>query len=189
MTDNFTTKSHFPYTYGDNTSDEIRLSDWIVELMKTKKFQNHMTSVFFALLALGSYTQPSLGIPPEYGEAVNDVVNGMDQVIPNVALAEEAAKAANAARGNPIPNQFGQIGQGGRVNFNAPIPPNNMQVPAWRLPPAPVTPAGQYANTVGLIVAVGWICLNGAWGNPIFMAGCVGMLGAIANEGRKIIFK
>ena len=64
-----------------------------------------------------------------------------------------------------------------------------MQVPAWRLPPAPVTPAGQYANTVGLIVAVGWICLNGAWGNPIFMAGCVGMLGAIANEGRKIIFK
>ena len=194
MTNNFNTKSHFPFTYGDKNADEIRLSNYVVELMKTKKFQNYITAVFFALLALGSYAQPSSAIPPEYGEAVNDVVNGMDQVVPPLGAAAGVANVgANAAQGNPVPNQLDQIGQGGRVNLNPPIQPNQqfqpVKVPAWRLPPAPVTPVGQYANTVALIVAVGWICLNGAWGNPIFMGGCVGMVTGLANEARKIIFQ
>ena len=194
MANNFNTKPHFPFTYGDKNADDVRLSNYVVELMKTNKFKNYITAVFFALLTLGSYAQPSLAIPPEYGQAANNVVNGIDQAVPPLGDAAGVAHVGgNAARGNPVPNQLDQIGQGGRVNLNPPIQPNQqvqpVKVPAWRLPPAPVTPAGQYANTAALVAAVGWICLNGAWGNPIFMGGCVGIFAGLANEARKIIFK
>ena len=195
MTNNFNTKPHFPFTYGDENADEVKLSNYVVDLMKTKKFQNYVTAVFFALMTLGSYAQPSSAIPPEYGEAANNVVHGMDQAVPPLGAAAGVANVgANAAQGNPVPNQLGQIGQAGRVNLNnPPIQPNQqfqaVKVPAWRLPPAPVTPVGQYANTVVLIASVGWICLNGAWGNPIFMGGCIGIFTGLANEARKIIFK
>ena len=62
-------RAHYLFTYGDKNTDEVRLSDYAVELMKTKRFQSHGTTMFFALLALGSYAQPSSAIPPEYGEA------------------------------------------------------------------------------------------------------------------------
>ena len=175
MTNNFNTKPHFPYTYGDENADEVRLSNYVVKLMKTKKFQNYVTGVFFALLTIGSYAQPASAIPPEYGEAANNVVHGMGQAVPPLGAAAGVANVgANAAQVNPVPDNLGQIGQAGRVNLNNPPIPNQHQqcqpvkVPAWRLPPAPVTPVGQYANTVAIIASVGWICLNGAWGNPIF---------------------
>ena len=68
---NFNEKSQFPYTYGDKNVDEKLLSDYVVTLMKTKKFQNYITAVFFALLSLGLHAQPSSAIPAEYGETVN----------------------------------------------------------------------------------------------------------------------
>ena len=40
MSNNFNTKPHFPFTYGDENADEVRLSNYVVELMKTKNFQN-----------------------------------------------------------------------------------------------------------------------------------------------------
>ena len=198
MTNNFNAKPHFPYTYGDKNADEIRLSNYVVKLMKSKKFQNYASKAVFAFLTIGSYAQPSSAIPPEYGEAANNVVQGMDQAIPPLGGAAGVANVgANAAQVNPVPDNLAQIGQGGRVNLNnPPIPiPNQRQqfqpvkVPAWRLPPAPVTPVGQYANTVLILTSVGWICLNGAWGNPILMGGCIGILTGLINEGRKIIFK
>ena len=69
MKTNFNEKAQYPFTYGDENADEVRLSIYVVELMKTKRFQSHMVSVFFALLTLRSYAQPSSAIPPEYGEA------------------------------------------------------------------------------------------------------------------------
>ena len=68
-------KTHYPFTYGDKNVDEVMLSDYVVELMKTKRFQSHVTAMFFALLALRSYAQPSSAIPPEYGEAANEILN------------------------------------------------------------------------------------------------------------------
>ena len=190
MSNNFNTKPHFPFTYGDENADEVRLINYVVELMKTKNFQNQITALFFALLTLGSYAQPSSAIPLEYREVANNVVNGMDQAVPPLGDAAGVAQVgANAARGNPVPNQLGQVSQGGRVNLNPPIQPNQqfqlVKVPTCQLPPAPLTPVGQYANTAALISAVGWICLNGAWGNPIFTYGCVGVLGGILNKLRK----
>lgn len=61
---NFNQKTHYPYPYGDKNANEVRLSDFVIELMKSKKFQRHLNAVFFAL---GSYAKPSSVIPPEYG--------------------------------------------------------------------------------------------------------------------------
>lgn len=193
---NFNEKPHFPYTYGDLIEDDgVRLSDHVVNVAKSERFKNHLVSVAGALVTIGFYAAPVSAIPPEYGEAVNDLVNNMDQVVPPLGnpegVAGIAANGMNVGQRNPVPNNLGQIGQAGRVNLNNPhIPPvKPIKVPAWRLPPSPVTPAGQYANTILLVGSIGWICLNGAWGNPIFMTGCVGILTGLANEARKIIFK
>lgn len=50
MINNFKNKAQYPFTYGDKNANEVMLSDYIVELMKTKKFQNYVTAVFFAFL-------------------------------------------------------------------------------------------------------------------------------------------
>ena len=67
MANNFNTKPYFPFTYGDENIDEVRLSNYVVKLIKTKRFQNHAKAVFFAFLALGSSAQPTIAIPPEHG--------------------------------------------------------------------------------------------------------------------------
>ena len=171
-----------------------------------------------AIFALGSQAAPSNAIPPEFGERAVNAAQGVGQqpisdpgkvagILKGPGLSQQdlamlraqqaagvANIGANAAQGNPVPNQLGQIGQAGPGNLNnPPIQPNQqfqaVKVPAWWLPPAPVTPVGRYANTLGLIASVGWICLNGAWGNPIFIGGCIGVVTGLANEARKIIFK
>jgi hypothetical protein len=87
MTNNFNTNPHFSFTYGDENADEVKLSDYVVELMKTKKFQNYVTAVFFALMTLGSYAQPSSAIPPEYGEAAAEATKGTGQQAVNLGNA------------------------------------------------------------------------------------------------------
>ena len=193
MINNFNKKAQYPFTYGDKNADEVRLSDYVVELMKTKRFQSHVTAIFFALLTLGSYSQPSRAIPPEYGEAAANVAQGVGQDVPPLG---DVVGNVNVNRQPPIPNNGGQVGQAGRVNLN-PGPninqpnfgqngmPQKPIQPAWRLPGPPTSPAGQYANTIFLIGSVGWICLNASWGNPLFAYGCVGVVGGLINELRK----
>ena len=200
----FDEKSQYPFTYGDTNADEVMLSDFVVELMKTEKFRNYVTALFFAIVALGSYAPPSLAIPIEYGEAAAGMAEGVGQNVPplgNVAgnVQQGAAHAANNAAGGGAGAQIPLIGQG-RVglgqqagnqfnNFNQPQMPGPgagpIPVPAWRLPGPPATAAGQYTNTLLLIGSVGWICLNASWGNPIFAYGCVGVVGGMLNELRK----
>ena len=184
----------YPITYGDKNVDEVMLSDYVVELMKTKKFQNHMTAVFFAFLALGSYAQPSSAIPVEYGEAAANAAQEVGQNVP--PLGDVGGNVnVNVNRQPPIPNNVHQVGQDGRVslnpgpNMNQPNIGNGRPVqpiqPAWRLPGPPMSPGGQYANTFLLLGSVGWICLNASWGNPVFAYGCVGIVGGLINELRK----
>lgn len=186
MTNNFNRKPHFPYTYGDDVRDNgQRLSDSIMKKLGDKKTQNYLGGVTMALLTLGSQTAVANAIPPEYGEAA---VNAAQEIEQNVPPLGDVA-------GRVIPNNAGNVGQGGRVNLAGPninrphlgpngIPNDQIQ-PAWRLPGPPVTPAGQYVNTLFLFGSVGWICLNAAWGNPIFAYGCVGVVGGVLNELRK----
>ena len=101
---NFNKISHFPYTYGDNpVDDNVRLSFFVSELMQNKKFQNYAIAVFVSILALGSYAAPSSAIPPEYGEAANNVVGQVQQDVPPIG------------NGKIINN----IGQPDRINLNS----------------------------------------------------------------------
>ena len=49
-------KARYPFTYGDENTNEVMLSDSIVKLMKSERFQSHMKSVFFAWLTILCYT-------------------------------------------------------------------------------------------------------------------------------------
>ena len=191
MKTNFTEKAHYPFTYGDESADEVKLSIYVVEFMKTKKFQNYITAVFVALLTLGSYVQPSSAIPPEYGEAAANLAQEVGQNVPPLGDV-----VGNVNPQLPLPNNGAQVGQAGRVdlntgpninqpNFGQNGMPHKPIEPAWRIPGPPTSPAGQYANTLLLLGSVGWICLNASWGNPVFAYGCVGIVGGLINEIRK----
>ena len=46
----------------------------------------------------------------------------------------------------------------------------------YRFPEPSLTPAGQALNTGASLAALGFICLQSYWGNPIFMWGCGGLI-------------
>lgn len=150
----------YPVTYGDTNVDEVMLSDYAVELMKTKRFQSHVTAMFFALLALGSYAQPSLAIPPEYGEAANEILN--------------QAAQNGAAGGVPAAPPIGKIGPTiGQIGQPSPTDP-----PSFYVPGKPQLVGTRAANTVAFTAALGVICLNAAWGEPVAILMCsTGLVG------------
>ena len=56
-------KLGFPYTYGDELeNDGEKLSDYVVNKFKDKKFTSHLGAVTFAVLALRSHAAPSNAI-------------------------------------------------------------------------------------------------------------------------------
>lgn len=80
MSNNFNTKPHFPFTYGDDVAnDGERLSDYVVNKFKDKNFTSHLGAVALAVITLGSYAAPSNAIPPEYGEAAANFVKDFPQ--------------------------------------------------------------------------------------------------------------
>lgn len=192
MINNFNENSHFPFTYGDDVrNDGQRLSDYVVNKLSDKKTQNHLVNIVIALVALGSQAAPVNAIPPEYGEAAANVAQEVGQDVPPLG-----GVVGKVNPQPPIPNDVGQAGRvnlntrGAGPNINGPnlgqngMPHKPIQ-PAWRLPGPPMSPVGQYVNTVFLIGSVGWICLNASWGNPVFAYGCVGIVGGLINELRK----
>ena len=202
MTNNFNEKPNFPFTYGDKDTHEAMLSDYIVELMKTKRFQSHVTAMFFALLTLVSYAQPSSAIPPEYGEAANEMLN-------------QAAQNGAAAGGTPAVPPIGEIR--GQVPV---VPPVNQQYqmpampieqqrliaaqqagrgmpiaqlgptdpPAFYIPDKPVLKGTRAANTALFTASLGVICLNAAWGEPVAVLMCTSGLAGLAYKiGKDIV--
>ena len=112
----FTEKACYPFTYGDKNVEKVMLSDYIVKLMKTKRFKSHTTAIFFALLTLGSYAQSSSAIPAEYGDAANEMLN--------------QAAQNGAAGGAPVAPPIGPIqGQ---------VPPIDQGNPQFLLPRMPI---------------------------------------------------
>ena len=192
MTNNsFNEKPHYPYTYGDTATDDgQRLSDQIVRISSNKKIQQTTSYIFFTVLLLGSITEPANAIPPEAGDyAAAAAGNEWIPRIPDGVGAGRiggtgpnahnfAGRAANQDIGirnpmrgiNNIPGPV-QPGRGPRIN---PGPIN--QGVHYRFPGPPVTPVGQAFNTGVSISALAYICLQGYWGNPVFMWGCGGMV-------------
>ena len=172
---NSSEKAHYPFTYGDKNADEVMLSDYIVELMGTKRFQSHVTSMVFALLTLASYSHSTLAIWPEYVEAVANVAQNIEHgvlplgdIVGNTNVGNNAAKIGHAGRvglnqpvNGPKMNPLGQNG----ISIHKPgqvIKPS-----ALRIPGPQMSAAGQYTNKAMIIGSISSICLNGAWGKPI----------------------
>ncbi len=189
-------KAHYPFTYGDKNVDEVMLSDYVVELMKTKRFQSHVAAMFFALLALGSYAQPSLAIPPEYGEAANEILNqaaqnGAANGVPAAPPIGQIKGQVPVAQGNPqyfLPampveqqrliaaQQAGQIGG---------MPTNP---PSFYIPDKPRLVGPRAVNTVAFTTALGVICLNAAWGEPVAILMCSsGLVGIAYKLGKEVV--
>lgn len=202
MINNFKNKAQYPFTYGDKNANEVMLSDYIVELMKTKKFQNYVTAVSFAFLTLGSYAQPSSAIPPEYGEAANEILNQVGQnggaggvpealpigqiqgrvpvvqenpkfVLPAMPIEQQRLIAAQQA-GIPIGPAIGQRGPTG--------------APSFYIPGKPRLVGPRAVNTVAFSTALGVICLNAAWGEPVAIMMCSsGLVGIAYKLGKEVV--
>ena len=199
-------KPHYPYTYGDEMiNDGERLSDYVVEKFKDKEFTHYLTAVVLAVIALGSQAAPSNAIPPDYGEAAATATQGVGQQAVNIGngqahAAQQLPAQSQVKPNNPIVQQVpGQQNQ--CINSFNNIPVNTPQgsvvlngnqlnggansLQQWQeknkalgisLPNPPSTEIGRKLNTAALLASGLWVCLNGAWGNPIFLGGCLGML-------------
>ena len=193
----------YPITYCDKNVDEVMLSDYVVELMKTKRFQSHVTAVFFAFLALGIYAQPSSAIPPEYGEAANEILNqaaqnGAAGGVPAAPPIGQIQGQVPMAQGNPqclIPampieqqhliaaQQMGGMPKGPAIGQRGPTNP-----PSFYIPGKPGSVGTRAANTVAFTTALGVICLNATWGEPVAIVMCTtGLVGVAYELGKEVV--
>ena len=195
-------KAHYPFTYGDKNSDKVMFSDYIVELMKSKRFQSHMAAIFFAFVTLGGYAQSSSAMPPEYGEAANEMLNqaaqnGAAGGIPTVPPIGQINGQVPVAPGNPqciLPamtieqqrllaaQQAGQLGgmSTGQIGPTSP--------PSFYIPDKPISVSSRTVNTVAFTGALGIVCLNAIWGEPVAILMCSsGLMGIAYKVGRKVV--
>ena len=153
--------------------------------MKNKKVRNYLTSVTFAFLTLVTFAQPSSAIPPEYGETVNESLNQAGQA---AAGGPPVGPIEGLQKNLPV-NEIPQIPVTPAVPVVpavAPIKPNNP--PAFYLPPKPLLPAYRGANTFLFAGAVGVICMNAAWGEPVAILMCAtGLTGIAYKIGKEVV--
>ena len=174
----------FPIDYGDTPrNDGSRISDTVVKIVKTEKFQNICSGVLSFALAYGSQAQSAYAMPPEAGEhiagAAAEAVNAGEaaNLCPNLGNTAgtapigpvPAAAAAAAAVGGGVPGANTAIG-----TIKPPAPATNISpfMPLGR----PMTPMSRTLNTIAFGSSIGWICVNAYWGNPIALAGCTIMV-------------
>ena len=183
MSDNFNANPHFPFTYGDDVSnDGQRLSDYVVNKLSDKKTQNYLGGLTMAMIALGSQVAPARAIPPEYGEAANEILNQAAQNGGAVGGAPTVPPIGNIAGQvkdipGPVPEiprcyipampveqqqliaaqQAGQLGQANSPTF-------------W-VPPKPVTDMQKLRSTAIFLVSTAGICSQAGW-NPIAQFMC-----------------
>jgi len=172
-----------------------------VNKLSEKKTQNYIGAVAMAMLALGSQAAPVNAIPPEYGEAANEILN-------------QAAQNGAAAGGVPAVPPIGNI-QGHVPNIPGPEPGNQrfcipaMPVEQQRLiaaqqsgqigpmpgsnspifwtPKRPVTDMQKLRSTMIFILSTAGICSQAGW-NPIAQFMCAAGLGLSSYAVSKQVF-
>ena len=199
---NFNQKAHYPYTYGDENADEVRLSDFVIELMKSRKFQSYVSAVCFALLALGSYAQPSSAIPPEYGEVANEILDTAAGGVPAVPPIGVIQGQVPVGQGNPqyvipaMPIEQQRLIAAQQAGKAMPGMPNSAGMcqtgptnpPSFYIPDKPRSVVPRAANTVAFTTALGIICLNAAWGEPVAILMCSsGLVGVAYKLGKEVV--
>ena len=159
--------------------------------------------MFFALLALGSYAQPSLAIPPEYGEAANEILNqaaqnGAAGGVPAGPPIGQIQGQVPMAQGNPqcfisampieqqrliAAQQMGGMPKGPAINQRGPTNP-----PLFYIPDKPGSVGTRAVNTVAFTTALRVICLNAVWGEPVAILMCsTGLVGVAYKLGKEVV--
>ena len=197
-------KPMFPITYGDIQVDsDLRISDKVVEVLENKRFQRHMTSVAGAIVYLAIATSAK-AVPPEVGEAANEMLNQVTQNgatggVPAMPPIGQIQGQVPLPQANPqvfIPampieqqhliaaQQAGKIGAGA---INSPIvQPTNP--PSFYIPDKPKLVVPRAVNTVAFTTALGVICLNAAWGEPVAILMCSsGLVGLAYHVGKEVV--
>lgn len=166
--ENFNNKACYPYTYGDKDEQNPKVSDYVVKVAKNQRFQRYMGSVGFAMLTVVSRAQPVTAIPPEYGEAAANIAAGVGQNVPPLGdVGGTVNIGAQAAQG--AAHGAGAAG-GAQPPLIAPAKPANP--PVFYFPQKPVTPALRMTNTALFGGALGIVCINAVWGEPIAIIMC-----------------
>jgi hypothetical protein len=180
----------FPFHYGDTPSNEgDRLSDKVVTVVQTKKFQNICSALFSAVLVLGGQARVSNAIPPEAGEhianAADAAVNAgqVADLAPNIGgrVAGGVANAAGPlplANQNPVPVKDLPIAKAPGLPGYAGGPPVPGPPPVYMPLGRPITPVARTTNSILFTSSLAWICVNAYWGNPVALAGCSVMVAA-----------
>lgn len=160
-------------------------------MVKTRKFNDICSAIISLVFIIGTQSKIVHAIPPETGEHVANLADAAVKTGEAASLQAEtcghiAGHAANGA-GPALPNlPNGQggippVGELGTANLKAPGMPGGPPAPGK--PPIyfplarPETPGARMANTIGFTGALGFICLNAYWGNPVAVFGCTVMLG------------
>jgi hypothetical protein len=202
----------YPITYGHHTSDRKILSDFVVDAAKNKQVQRHLVSVAIAAFSIGMYAQPSSAIPIEYGEAANEMLNqatqngaaagGAPAILPagqiqgTVPVAQENSQcfipAMPIEQQNFIAAQQAATGMGPASGNLAPAggpgAGNPSDLPSFYLPAKPKAVGPRAANTVAFTAALGVICLNALWGEPVAIVMCTTGLSTIVYKlGKEIV--
>ena len=182
-------KLGFPIYYGDTPLNEgRRLSDKVLVVIQTERFQNICSGLFSAVLILGSHGQVSNAIPPEVGEQIAEAAEAAvnagqaADLVPKID-GRVAAAAANAPGLQPLipqnpvpvanlPQAPGLPGDPGDPG-GPPLPGHPLiYMPLGR----PITPVCRTANTILFTGSFACICVNAYWGNPVAIAGCTVMV-------------
>lgn len=209
MINNFNEKPNFPVTYGDqDIENEKRFSDYVVIAAKNERVQKHIAAVAVAVFTLGMYTQPASAIPPEYGEAANEILNqaaengvgaGGIPAVPPIGEIHGHVPQVNQHYNIPampieqqrliVAQQRGQIGEigampeGPRIGQLGPTSP-----PSFYLPDKPRKVGPRAINTVAFAASIRVICLNAVWGEPVAIVMCSsGLMGIAYTIGKKVV--
>ena len=186
-----------PITYGDTISedeDTKRLSDYVVSLLKNKRFQSHCTSVAGAILFLvfNASSASANDMPgAEYEKFFKaNGGGGQFQPQPNGQLPNQQQFILPA-----MPNEIQQrlaAQQAGGLYQTMPAPgpggPGPTSPPSFYIPDKPQKVGPRAINTVAFTASLGVVCLNAVWGEPVAVLMCsFGLVGIAYRIGREVV--
>ena len=174
----------YPITYGDTISedeDNKRFSNYVVSLLKNKRFQSHCTSVASAILFLGlnASSASASDVPGAEYEEFLKANGGQFQPQPNGQLPNQQQFILPAMPADMQQRLAAQ--QAGGLYQPMPDPgPGPASPPSFYIPDKPRKVGPRAMNTVAFTASLGVICLNAVWGEPVAILMCSSGLMGIA---------
>ena len=185
----------YPITYGDTISedeDNKRFSNYVVSLLKNKRFQSHCTSVASAILFLGlnASSASASDVPGAEYEEFLKANGGQFQPQPNGQLPNQQQFILPAMPADMQQRLAAQQAGGLYQPMPAPGPggPGPASPPSFYIPDKPGKVGPRAINTVAFTASLGVICLNAVWGEPVAIIMCSsGLMGIGYRLGKEVV--